>query len=77
MTSKRPTAMIHYIPAVFMDKNGKYLSKGTKVNFNVNNVNYPSQIADDNGAAILNVNFEPGTYTVKANKPCNWRIIYK
>ena len=55
--------------AVFKDKNGKYLPKGTKVNFNVNNVNYASQIADDNGAAILYVNFEPGTYTVKAINP--------
>ena len=55
--------------AVFMDKNGKYLSKGTKVNFNVNNVNYDGQIADDNGAAILYANFEPGTYTVKAINP--------
>ncbi len=55
--------------AVFKDKNGKYLPKGTKVNFNVNNINYGCQIADDYGAAILNVNFEPGTYTVKANNP--------
>ena len=51
--------------AVFKDKNGKYLAKGTKVTFNVNNANYISTVADD-GAAILYATFEPGTYTVKA-----------
>ena len=55
--------------AVFKDKNGKYLPKGTKVNFNVNNVNYTSQIADEYGAAVLYANFEPGKYTVKAINP--------
>ncbi len=51
--------------AVFKDKNGKYLAKGTKVTFIVNNVKYTSTVTDD-GAAILYATFEPGTYTVKA-----------
>ena len=51
--------------AVFKDKNGKYLAKGTKVTFIVNNAKYTSTVNDD-GAAILYTTFEPGTYTVKA-----------
>ena len=54
--------------AVFKDKNGNYLAKGTKVTFNVNNAQYTSTVTD-NGAAILYATFEPGTYTVKANNP--------
>ncbi|MBQ2831560.1 right-handed parallel beta-helix repeat-containing protein [Methanobrevibacter sp.] len=51
---------------VFKDKDGKYLPKGTKVTFNVNNTNYVREIADNYGAAILNANLDPGQYTVKA-----------
>ena len=51
--------------AVFKDKNGKYLAKGTKVTFIVNNAKHISTVGDD-GAAILYTTFEPGTYTVKA-----------
>ncbi|WP_295609624.1 right-handed parallel beta-helix repeat-containing protein [uncultured Methanobrevibacter sp.] len=52
--------------AVFKDKNGKYLPKGTKVTFNVNNANHVREIIDNDGVAILNANLEPGQYTVKA-----------
>ena len=55
--------------AVFKDKNGKYLPKGSKVSFNVNNVNYNSEIEDNSGTARLYTTLEPGTYTVKANNP--------
>ena len=55
-----------FYSAVFKDKNGKYLPKGTKVTFNVNNHNYISEIADNSGTAILKTNFEPGQYTVKS-----------
>ncbi|WP_405290048.1 right-handed parallel beta-helix repeat-containing protein [Methanobrevibacter sp.] len=52
--------------ALFMDKNGKYLAKGTKVTFNVNNTNYIGEVSDEYGAAILYANLNPGVYTVKA-----------
>ena len=55
--------------AIFKDKNGKYLPKGTKVTFEVGKNKYNGEIADNNGAAILYENFEPGTYTVKVNNP--------
>lgn len=51
--------------AVFKDKNGKYLAKGTNVTFNVNNTSYTATVADE-GVAILHATLEPGTYTVKA-----------
>ena len=52
--------------AVFKDKNDKYLPKGTKVTFNVNNKNYIREITDEYGGAVLNAYLEPGQYTVKA-----------
>lgn len=52
--------------AVFKDKNGKYLPEGTKVTFNVNNAKYSSYIIGNSGTATLNVNLEPGQYTVKS-----------
>lgn len=55
-----------FYSAVFKDKNGKYLPKGTKVTFNVNNANYIGEIADNSGTAILKANLEPGQYTVKS-----------
>lgn len=51
--------------AVFKDKNGSYLPKGTKITFNVDNVDYNGTV-EDRGIARLHTTLEAGNYTVKA-----------
>ena len=60
--------------ATFLDSNGKFLSKGTKVRFNINGEILDEPISDDKGLASLDINslknkLSVGNYTVTATNP--------
>ena len=52
--------------ARFLDKNGNYLTQGKAI-FNINGVLYERNVKD--GTARLNINLEPGNYTITATNP--------
>ena len=52
--------------AQFLDKNGNYQTQGKAI-FNINGVLYERNVKD--GTARLNINLEPGNYTITAANP--------
>ena len=55
--------------ATFLDKNGNLL-KNTDVKFNINGVFY-TRTTNGEGVARMNINLNPGTYTITAENPKN------
>lgn len=47
-----------------IDSNGKSVGSGKQVTFNINGVNY-KKTTDKNGYAKININLNPGSYTIK------------
>lgn len=52
--------------ATFLNSDGSYLAKGTKVTFNINGVLYSRSIRDDRGNTVFNINLGPGEYILTA-----------
>ena len=57
--------------ATFVDNQGNYLPDGTEVTFNINGVMYNRKVSGDKGLARLNINLDPGVYTLTAINPVN------
>ena len=55
--------------ATFLDSEGKYLTKGTAVSFNLDNYFYSQTIIDNKGTAKLDINNKPGEYIITAMNP--------
>ena len=54
--------------AVFYNSDGYRLEENTEVEFNINGVFY-KRLTDDSGEARLNINLNPGEYTITATNP--------
>ena len=54
--------------ATFFDNEGKALTEGTNVTFNINGVMYERKV-NGNGTARLNINLNPGEYIITATNP--------
>ena len=55
--------------ATFIDSEGKYLSAGTTVKFNINGVMYERKVSGGKGQAKLNINLPAGKYVITAMNP--------
>ena len=55
--------------ATFLDGEGKYLTNGTMVIFNINGVMYERKISGNEGLAKLNINLAQGKYIITAINP--------
>ncbi len=52
--------------ATFLNSDGSYLAKGTKVTFNINGKLYSRSIRDDRGNTVFDINLGPGKYILTA-----------
>ena len=57
--------------ATFLDTNGKYLTDGTVVTFNINGIMYERKISGGKGQSWLNINLPQGEYIITAINPVN------
>ena len=61
--------------ATFLDTNGKYLTDGTVVTFNINGIMYERKISGGKGQSGLNINLPQGEYIITAINPVNGEMV--